>query len=224
MKRNLTKILMCGVLFAPSANAQGYIGVTTGITNLLGKVSVDATSAADMAQKTEQVFNTKANIGVFAGYGKRFGSFLIAGEAFAQHDKLSGRQEFYFFGAQAPQKLIRSSCAGAWGASLHLGLGGDHYAIYSILGTEHRRFKLSFEDSAVPPTIDASFKQKISRWSFVPGVGIRSSFCENMFARLEYKCSMYPGKKVEAKTQDSSIAVKFRPKIHAVSFGVGYVF
>ena len=220
---------------APQISSGAYAGVAAGVSVLGGKNELtllhDAAGLAPQAVQNQASFSlSRASTAamIFGGYGAKVSGFWLAGELFYQFDSLKNKQS-PTFGAESGS-ILKSSSAGAYGASAHLGFfPADNCVVYAILGIETRGFKMQFSGPAA--LTSASINKRYTSVAFVPGVGTRFALTNNISIRAEYKYAMHRSKTVSSSTSSANTPgqtdvakIKYQPRIQSFNVGLVYNF
>lgn len=212
-----------------------YLGAAAGVSVLGGKNKLTTSNDGFVAGGPQQINNqmslslSKASpsASVFAGYGLKFSNFWAAAEVFYQMDALKGKQ-VSTLGIVDEEATLKASTNGAYGASVHLGfLPADNFSLYAILGTELRKFKVSF--SAQDNITSVKIAKKYTSIAFVPGIGARFALTKNLSLKTEYRYAMHRSNKMSGSAastvvpgQTDEVALKYQPRVH--NFNIGFVY
>ena len=210
-----------------------YIGANASANNLLGKGSWSYGDTTANTPKTDsnksQLGRFGGGLGVYAGYGMLSGCMYYAGELAYDWNAAKAKHSF-------KSNNTLNNGAVATNSNAKLKLENEHiFNFAALIGRKvnpstvlYVRLGANVSDVEMHANV---FGQKINksktRLSFVPGLGMETSFHKNVVGRLEYTCDFANKAKksfTNAATNETFKASVKNVNTHSVKLGIAYKF
>lgn len=213
-------------------NSGFYAGASVGMSSLSGNQTFEAVELDDPIAvrdfRKQSLSARTAGLGLFAGYGHKWNCLWLGAELSYLFDRLNDKKTVQW-GTFGVDKTFTTKSTGAVGGAIHIGyIHHQNSLIYAILGLEHRRFQVSFQDPVQPDPSAISVSKKHSSLAFTPGVGMLLKVARNISVRGEYKYALHRSKTAVETAPiggiDNRSTLKTSPGVHTVHIGLIYNF